>query len=729
MRYLYFIDASLPYVAILELVADNLRVWGGRYNPIVPVSGGFIDADYRDMIQYYDPDVIFHSGTIDPEVIKELRFFNPSAFVNMDAPILEFRAEGLSALHLLSAVDRRHPVILPHGLFQVESPLRDYFRINFGIESTSYVGDDRLAADREQISVGPKEFDRLNEILYTKKPILQTELTARLPHTPILRSLRQAPQDAFELVIARDTADTADLLYFWNRHLYQCHHLLYVTLEQLSLLRKDPYFGALLYDMTPAQVITVVSLSIPQPEIEEIIRTHLRFGPAQRHFHYKKVERFPFPVDDGLGSSYLPFGKPAIQTLSGRETLLFIPPLPYTSVIMQPQQWAVDLAILELGDQSGKVVRFPYTTDTRPMLRDVDSRIDRNRQISYYFGGSRSNSQAMDLRLSSFDWLLHQLIPSPVIDGIPIKTRYLEIGPHDPSSRLSAFISLFNGNFHQINEYFSDKFWKDLFDDLCQSEAAAGDAISLKDLTRRCRKLMEGEGMEFGSWPATRYNDENLTLGLKEMLRELTALSVLIQGHTLKCPRCATTAWYPLEQISTLVRCTGCLRDFPLPIEPAFTFRLNGLVQKNIFQSRTQRDGNLTVIQTLARLSERSHGAFQYSPQLNLYSDPRQRKVDADIDIVALPDGELVIGEAKYSSAEFSADKYKCLKSLIAIAEAIRPDRVILSCSVDQYDKLHRAEQFLRHHCDKTPYAPEIEAFKIPEPTYFNFRTPLYFYY
>jgi len=84
-----------------------------------------------------------------------------------------------------------------------------------------------------------------------------------------------------------------------------------------------------------------------------------------------------------------------------------------------------------------------------------------------------------------------------------------------------------------------------------------------------------------------------------------------------------------------------------MPIESNFSYKLNDLIKNNIFQSKTQRDGNLTVIRTLISLgSKRSYYSFNYNSQLNLYDNHHSKKPANEIDIVSLVDGKLVIGEA-----------------------------------------------------------------------------------
>ena len=116
-----------------------------------------------------------------------------------------------------------------------------------------------------------------------------------------------------------------------------------------------------------------------------------------------------------------------------------------------------------------------------------------------------------------------------------------------------------------------------------------------------------------------------------------------------------------------------------------------------MFQSKTQRDGNLTVIRTLIRLEDSATWHFEYTPQLNLFDYHNSGKPKAEIDIVCCIDGNLVIGEAKHDSTAFFVDKMKSLKSLVEVAKQIRPNKLVLSCYIDSNNKLHNAKQSLLH--------------------------------
>ncbi|MGI4737100.1 MAG: hypothetical protein ACRYG7_18170 [Janthinobacterium lividum] len=258
-------------------------------------------------------------------------------------------------------------------------------------------------------------------------------------------------------------------------------------------------------------------------------------------------------------------------------------------------------------------------------------------------------------------------------------------------------MSIFNQDFTLVEEFFDDKFWVDTFEKLCTSEVLAGDAFAFEDLVSACRELFQQGGAALGAREATHRNEDNLRLGLRRTVQELCGYGALLPGFILKCPRCSSIAWYPLKGAAEQVECSGCQRNFAFPAEQPFAYRLNSVVKNNMFQSRRTRDGNLTVIRTLALLHARARQSFGYSPQVNLYDSFHSGRPCSELDIAAQVDGQLIIGEAKHSSAAFFTDNSKSLRSLVEVAKQIYPDQVILACYEDQYGKMARAEQALIH--------------------------------
>jgi hypothetical protein len=807
LRYMFFIDYSYPYHDLLKLIHHNLKDWGGRYNPIVPVKDGAIVDGYIDVIKHYDPDYIFYTKEVNPEIIKKLRFFNPCGFYELDAVPRKKDVLGIDSLYLLSQFDKKSSILMPGAIWKTESPLLSFYQTNFGLTPNGIVSNYEITKDYNQIIIDEKNFSALNEIIHTEKPVNLAHLSGKHISTPVLRNLKHAQYNSFEMIIDGNTASIDDLLYFWNRHLYECHNLIYVTIDQLALLKDDKYFGGVLYDISTENTINVVSRSLGKEEIERIINDSLNKIAFHRRFEYKPIaDKFPFEVLDANGLFERDYGEsPTIQTLISSTALVSLPDLSFTDKVgYYPQKWAYDTQIKEINGSQSIWLKFPQTTDTRSVIREAEGRINRQRNVSFFIHNQSNGSGFVDLEIPLPGKLFNQLICSPVIDGEKIDTKYVRTGLHDSSNKLSSFIRTFGGSLAVIDHYFTDKFWVEIFESLCTSERAAGDSITFQDILQKCvaifaqlghpimkrseivrivesnrieaksyteilkkwkdilekasldsnatemDKGLEQQGQEprqvslqelLASFNAvfeqaidpSQYagksfrDQESVAASLQRMVQSLCDYGVFLPGFKLKCPRCSSIFWYPNRDVNDFINCKGCLQNFTLPIEPKHAYKLSDLIKNNIYQSKTQRDGNLAVLRSLANLSQRGRQGFTYSPQLNVFDSYDTKKPCADIDIVTIVDGEFIIGESKHKSSEFKNDSSKALNSIIEIAKAIRPDKVILSCYEDEHSRLENAKQYLLHHFNKWDYAPEIEAKLLRAPDYFNFRGAMYF--
>lgn len=291
-RYMYFIDEHYAYDELLKLVLANHGWWGGRYNPIVPVSNGQIIDGYLQIIEHYDPDLIFYSQGIDPEMLKKLRKFNPLGHYNMDIHPREENISGVSTFYMLSDFDSNTKVMLPSKIWPPESVLPSFYDLNFGLSPIPYQHEYEMSKKHQQLEIDGESFAKLNETIHRDKPVNMAALAKIRLNTKVLRSRSNVDYNDFELVIAKDKTSNSDLLYYWNRGLYQNKNLMYVTIEQLNELCRDKYFGGLLYDMKGDSDIRVVSTTLTKIEIETLIKEKLYPITFQSTFQYFDVSEF-----------------------------------------------------------------------------------------------------------------------------------------------------------------------------------------------------------------------------------------------------------------------------------------------------------------------------------------------------------------------------------------------------------------------------------------------------
>ncbi len=730
LRYMYFVDEKYDYEELLKLIHTNQSIWGGRYNPIIPVQNGKISAEYLQLIKFYDPDFVFYSQEVNPKVISELKLFNSAGYYCLDDKPRKQDISGISSFYFISDFDLNSKIILPETLWKSESSLLSFYKTNFGLKNDSILHENKLGKHNPQIIIDEKNIGKLNQIIHQEKPINQANLSKRNLNTKILRNLEEASYDSVEIVISKDKTSIQDLLYFWNRHLYQCSNILYATLDEIEELSTDKFFGGVLYDQSTNNTIEIVSFSLKEEEMKSLLETKLKPISIYRRFIHKTIESFPFEVLDSNGLFERNYREStSTQILVSEEGLLQKPKLSFTDEVgFYSQSWALDVMIKEGSRNHLAHKQFPLTTQTQQIIKGVGGRINLKRNISVFIHNQQNTGSTLEIIVPKFSDLIRQLIQSPVINGEIVNSKFRTVGPHDDSNRLAAFIKTFKGSFDTIDNFFTDKFWVDLIEDLSTSKSLAGPTITFKKLVSRCEGILQENGITLGERGKTFQNKENLEIGLKMTLKELCDYKVFLKGFNIKCTNCSSHFWYPLTEIEHSVNCKGCLEKFDFPIEPEFAYKLNDLIKNNVFQSSTQRDGNLAVIRSLVNIRSGSRNSFEYSPQLNLYSY-HSKKPFSDMDIVAISDGEFIIGEVKHNSKLFSENSNKALKGLVEMSKEILPDKIILACYEDSNSKLEKARKGLIHLFQNWEYQPKIEALQLHTPDYFHLKGIRYFYY
>ena len=149
-------------------------------------------------------------------------------------------------------------------------------------------------------------------------------------------------------------------------------------------------------------------------------------------------------------------------------------------------------------------------------------------------------------------------------------------------------------------------------------------------------------------------------------LNDLVKLNVLRLGAYSRCELCGIETWYHVDELKQNLRCPGCGRDQSIGAQHEWYYALNSLVETGV------RQGQLSVMQAFAALASDSHGAFFYSPSLDLIKDKIQEPWH-EIDVPAVANGEFVIGEVK--GGKIVQNDFT---ELAEIAEVLRPQRAII---------------------------------------------------
>ena len=148
--------------------------------------------------------------------------------------------------------------------------------------------------------------------------------------------------------------------------------------------------------------------------------------------------------------------------------------------------------------------------------------------------------------------------------------------------------------------------------------------------------------------------------------------------------------------------CAGCGSTMRLRVRGEWTFRLNSLLRNAIaFHGVTPVVHSLYQIRRLW-----TRNFFVFLPGIALYEKFDSAAAKAEVDLVCICDGKLIVGEIKQSPNDFSDDD---LRKLAKISAQLGCSMVVLGCLTDRLDDLDRKAAVLRALVD-----PEIEVRAIP---------------
>jgi len=166
--------------------------------------------------------------------------------------------------------------------------------------------------------------------------------------------------------------------------------------------------------------------------------------------------------------------------------------------------------------------------------------------------------------------------------------------------------------------------------------------------------------------------------GTRDVLDRLTSLDVLRRGLLLSCERCRWQAFYPVGQVGKAFRCAACSHDSNLAAgtwykkdpEPAWNYSLDQVV-------RTLLEQHGDVPMLAAERLRRGTRDFMWAPELSI----QQGRSSTEIDICAIVNGRVVVGEAKVNGRLDSSGKSpsQAADRLVRAAQVLTADEIVLA--------------------------------------------------
>ena len=523
-----------------------------------------------------------------------------------------------------------------------------------------------------------------------------------------------------------------DLIYSWNRVLTGAHwqrsHVYWVSEAQA----KDPTLLAKLkewidrtYWGSDTHSGRILSYSVDVALMNEVAAT-LKCGAC---WHLKtqrlSADKLPCPKWNPVPQAFQRFDPPKrtdLVSLSAKKGIVHILAPPFLEGTASQGGWMVDFDIQSLseninGASSQREWRLPKRVGVSHAFFNPyrESRIIRDGRVS---ASVNMSEEAVGISIPSdrevvwcccFPQYASSENPRPLC-----KSRFSDIATSSNGRYLRGLIQLFS-NLQLAGHVFEDPFWRQLIvemagrpeDDFQQrtqkASAALHRVLSEEDITLTSKNissdvvakcvnaftLRDSESKELtlkqlqGHFQKLRsqalknrpsdswWNNQSTSKEhLDHDLPWLLEAGVFFQGSKLRCQVCGSKQWYPVDRLTHKVRCEGCLSEFPLPVAPEWSFRLNSLVANAV-----RKHGLLAVLAALNSQQRWVRHCFLYLPCQDLF-EKHQTNAFTDLDLVVIKDGRFMIGEVKTAPEGFKQDQFD--KLAIAASELL-PDEVIVA--------------------------------------------------
>jgi hypothetical protein len=291
-------------------------------------------------------------------------------------------------------------------------------------------------------------------------------------------------------------------------------------------------------------------------------------------------------------------------------------------------------------------------------------------------------------------------------------------------------------NIDTHSNIFDEKFWSKLLEHTSQkardkedyeSNIPEGKGIfSYKDLKRELallykkhllnikskNRISQLNDEQFANYIERRFIDD-FDMHIDSKLQYLINNDIVFIGMKVKCNSCGSNNWYSLNELKNKMLCKGCYSKIVPQLESKLYYRFNEILISNLRNDKGLYHGNYIVLRALLWLKRKCINSFLYQPSTDCsYIDGTELK-NTDVDILAICDGKLIVGEAKCKATEF---KEKEKQTLIWLGNSLKPDKIILAFQDGGLDEVNK--KALEIKTKITEHSCEVMAYKAEPPKY-----------
>lgn len=617
-----------------SIISVNSGIWGGIYNLLCPTNGSSITDDYLQLLRSINPDCIILCGRFNnrQNILRQLeeQSIHPCYLyknISMaDIESLGIGIEGIFDTKFLHYWQRGEimatAIVDPHlGRTTV------YDKILFGIPPDrlkSYIKD---RVDFITINRYKKESERhdsdFNELTGIVK-ITGENLDRYRPRTGRRFIGLRYPLGWPYFVVGKEDS-LEDACYFWNlRAIWGSDIVKWVERRDLvSFLNR---LRRIIRPPTARRVlITSISEDLRKPTERAIKRLKMT----------DRSVRFISPMVIFRQASNVTWKSEIRREHTTTSEDEFVMPVrrPSSFELVYPrryQRWVMDLRIVRdeaIGTEGFILPSLSYLAEIMTPVRTARLRPRIVGEVFSFQVTSAPIDEYVRLRIPS-DWEVIQMMFS--------QAGY-RIGLSDQGKYMNRTLSLFGGLDRLSNLLRDGRIIAILDMFLKHHHTGEGATDSSKYRRELTLDTMSNVAISLLSHKSRKKKEETYQF-VGKLLKELMEIGAVHSGYILNCTHCNFEEWYPIDEVAETFRCRRCLATQIRPPSPSIFFRLNEALYQAYLNNFTVPTLVLDV------LNNSSSGSYNFTPQIKLDAMDTH---SPEVDIVAICDGTLTIGEAK----------------------------------------------------------------------------------
>jgi len=183
----------------------------------------------------------------------------------------------------------------------------------------------------------------------------------------------------------------------------------------------------------------------------------------------------------------------------------------------------------------------------------------------------------------------------------------------------------------------------------------------------------------------------------QKTIEVLVLTNVLYRGFVLKCRYCRNADWFSLDELSQNFKCKRCGRTQGITsanywygdYEPGWFYKLDEIVYQFL-----RHNGYVTLL-ALDYLRRKAEESFLYTPDMEL-TKLGAANASVELDILCVPDGVIMIGEAKKEDRLGSSKRQEIetITEYDRLAEQLGADALVFATFADRWSE--KTEKYIR---------------------------------